>query len=132
MAHGPTYAIPLVLLVATLCEGCAVAVFWSVHHRKQPLPLAACSIAAVNSFGNLGGFGGTYVLGYLHDAARGGAAAAAATSVSDWSFGTGVIGVAFLVVTGTTAVLLRDGGPLSARDVAAERCMPLLGRAVRL
>ena len=105
----------------TLAEGCAVAIFWSVHHRRQPAALAPCSIALVNSVGNLGGFAGTFVLGYLHDAlgshsdhagapASGAPASGVASGgIGDWAGGTAALGLAFLLVTCVTGVLLRDG-----------------------
>jgi hypothetical protein len=97
--------------------------FRSVHHRKQPLPLCACSIALVNAFGNLGGFAGTAALGALHDAAvSAGAHAAAAASpaaaatrsgapasagdIGDWGWGTALMGGVFLLATATTGLLL--------------------------
>lgn len=129
MRYGPSRAVPLLLLIATLCEGCAVAVFWSVHHRRQPRQLAATSIAAVNSFGNLGGFAGTYVLGFLHDVVNP-PDGSSLPAVRDWAFGTCVIGAAFLAVTLTTATWLQEGDS-PTRGRAAERCVPLLGHATR-
>ena len=103
-----------------------MAIFWSVHHRRQPAALAPCSIALVNSVGNLGGFAGTFVLGYLHDAlgshsdhagapASGAPASGAPASgvasggIGDWAGGTAALGLAFLLVTCVTGALLRDG-----------------------
>ena len=42
--------------------------FWALHQARTPPRLRACSVAVVNSLGNLGGFVGPFVLGYLHDA----------------------------------------------------------------
>ena len=176
------WLIPLALLAATLSEGCSVAVFWSIHHLRQPqsrehglaraptdapaVPsrcapiddarracarapperavqssaatptvrptcrigsrshaarallhraVAAYSIALVNSFGNLGGFAGTYVLGYLHDVFAASDAASAprgvvsAARVSDWGWGTVVVGAAFVGCTALTGLRLREG-----------------------
>lgn len=116
------WLIPLALLAATLAEGCSVAVFWSIHHTRQPQSLAACSIALVNSFGNLGGFAGTYVLGYLHDALGASegpsssstsprSAAQGAGNVRDWGWGTVVIGLAFVCVTCATGASLQERRP---------------------
>ena len=106
MLVGPALLIPLALLLATLCEGTSIAVFWSVHHRRQPQSLSACSIALINSFGNLGGFAGTYVLGYLHDAFAA-PHQANTTGIADWAFGTAALGLAFLALTSFTGFALR-------------------------
>lgn len=108
MRFGPAQLTPLFLLLATLCEGTAVAVFWSVHHRRQSMAASGVSIALINSFGNLGGFAGTFVLGFLHDALSG-SADASLGGVGDWAPGTAVIGLVFLLVTCASATLLADG-----------------------
>ena len=60
----------LVLLghLADIVAQCAIPTFWSLHHASQPRHLISCSIALVNSIGNLGGFLGPSVLGAMHDA----------------------------------------------------------------
>ena len=80
-----------------------------MHHRRQPAALAPCSIALVNSVGNLGGFAGTYVLGYLHDMLVNAHAGAPASGIGDWAGGTATLGLAFLLVSCVTGALLRDG-----------------------
>ena len=75
----------------------------SVHHLRQPQALAAYSIALVNSFGNVGGFAGTYILGYLHDTLGG-----ASGGASDWGWGTIIIGAFFVFMTACTGLALRD------------------------
>ena len=79
----------------------------------QPAAIAPCSIALVNSVGNLGGFAGTFVLGYLHDALgrsdHAGTGAPASGGIGDWAGGTAALGLAFLLVTCVTGALLRDG-----------------------
>ena len=47
----------------------AIPTHWALHHTTQPAELRGCSIAVVNSIGNLGGFLGPFMLGAMHDAA---------------------------------------------------------------
>ena len=99
------------LAAADIVAQCAIPTFWSLHHASQRKHLIPCSIALVNSIGNLGGFLGPSVLGAMHDApywggprcepaqqrANGGACSA------QWGWGTALLGACFGAITLLTA-----------------------------
>lgn len=58
----------LALTVATIGIYAAVAVMWTLPQSVLGGTAAAVSIALVNSVGNLGGFAGPFIAGYLKDA----------------------------------------------------------------
>ena len=45
-----------------------LAIFWTLPSAMLSGSAAACGIALINSVGNLGGFGGPYLIGYLREA----------------------------------------------------------------
>ena len=111
--QGPLAGVLLIALLAAadILAQCAIPTFWSLHHASQPRHLIPCSIALVNSIGNLGGFLGPSVLGAMHDApywggprcepaqqrASGGACSA------QWGWGTALLGTCFAAITLLTA-----------------------------
>ena len=106
-----TVLVALVALADVLCQ-LAIPVFWSLHNASTARPLQGCSIAIVNSIGNLGGFAGPYVLGALHDVAvvrppRAssvcGSAGRACTALPPWGYGATALGAIALLVTVATA-----------------------------
>src|SRR6202000_2155077 len=66
MGSGP-WAM-LALTVATIGIYAAVAVMWTLPQSILGGTAAAAAIALVNSVGNLGGFAGPAIAGYLKDA----------------------------------------------------------------
>ena len=59
--------VSVVAAADVLCQ-IAIPIFWSLHNSQpQPSAIKGCSIALVNSLGNIGGFAGPFVLGYMHD-----------------------------------------------------------------
>jgi len=56
-----------VLALAALGIYSTLATFWSLPTAFLSGTAAAAGIALINSFGNLGGFGGPYIVGYLSD-----------------------------------------------------------------
>ena len=61
------------------------------------------SIALVNCVGNLGGFVGPFVLGWLHDALGPPCPAGTASCVAQWGWGAVVLASGMLVCTLATA-----------------------------
>ena len=57
----------LALSVAAIGIWSAVPVFWSLPTAFLTGTAAAAAIALINSFGNLGGFVGPFVIGRVHD-----------------------------------------------------------------
>ena len=93
----------LLLLVvgADVATQAAIPLFWAMHHATQPQSDVACSIALVNSIGNLGGFIGPSILGGMHDST---AISTAICSVkghcfAQWGAGTATIGLILMSTT---------------------------------
>ena len=99
--YRATFLIGLVALADVLCQ-LAIPIFWSMHNHLQPCELQACSIALVNSVGNLGGFVGPALLGAAHDYERNWFKSG---GTSQWGAGVAVLGSISLGVTLATALL---------------------------
>ena len=56
------------IIVATIGIIGLLAIFWTLPSAMLSGSAAACGIALINSVGNLGGFGGPYLIGYLKEA----------------------------------------------------------------
>ena len=89
-------AAPSVALFSIAIAGLAsmLGPFWSLATTYAAGAGAAGAIALINSVGNIGGFVGPYLLGYLHDRTE--------------SFGAGLVGVGAILV-GAAALTLADG-----------------------
>jgi ACS family tartrate transporter-like MFS transporter len=66
-ALGNTWISVLMLSLATIGFYCAHPGFWPLPNQFLGRAAAAASIGLINSFGNLGGFLGPYLLGFLSD-----------------------------------------------------------------
>lgn len=67
IAHNQTgYAVPLLLLGSALYYG-FYPCFWSIPTLLLSESAAAATFALINSVGQLGGFAGPYMIGYLND-----------------------------------------------------------------
>jgi MFS transporter, ACS family, tartrate transporter len=64
--HNPYLAIVAVTVALVGGQG-AIAVFWSLPPAFLSGPMAAASVALINAVGNLGGFFGPQIIGYLRD-----------------------------------------------------------------
>jgi MFS transporter, ACS family, tartrate transporter len=64
--HDPYLAIIAVSVALAGGQG-AIAVFWSLPPAFLSGPMAAASVALINAVGNLGGFFGPQIIGYLRD-----------------------------------------------------------------
>lgn len=84
----------LIALTATLVGVYALkGPFWAVTTEALPLSISAASIAAINSIGNLAGFVGPFLIGYIKD--------------QTGSFVLGLLPlIAFAFVAGTTVLLM--------------------------
>jgi ACS family tartrate transporter-like MFS transporter len=80
--------------------------FWAITTEGLPVSISAASIAAINSIGNLAGFVGPFLIGYIKDATG--------------SFVLGLIPlIAFAFVAGTTVLLMGREQP-GGHPAAAE------------
>ena len=77
--------------------------FWPLPSTFLTGSSAAAGIAAINSIGNLSGFGGPYVMGYLKDA------------TGNFTAGLLVLG-AFALAGGIVAMMLRINSQLELAD----------------
>ena len=64
--HGTAYAVPLLLLGSALYYG-FYPCFWSIPTLLLSESAAAATFGLINSVGQLGGFAGPYMIGYLND-----------------------------------------------------------------
>ena len=83
MVAEPVYAL-LALTIAALGVFAALPTFWTLPTAMLSGTAAAAGIALINSIGNIGGFAGPYVVGWLKGAGftAGGAVAAIAISMT--------------------------------------------------
>ncbi len=81
----------------------AIPTHWALHHTTQPAELRGCSIAVVNSIGNLGGFLGPFMLGAMHDAAP---SAPCGKCLAQWGGGLFSVGVYLLTATAVSRLVL--------------------------
>jgi ACS family tartrate transporter-like MFS transporter len=58
----------IVLTMAAIGVFCTFAVFWTLPTARLSGTAAAGAIALINSVGNLAGFGGPYIVGWIKDA----------------------------------------------------------------
>lgn len=96
-------AMVLSLAVGQLIAGVAAGSFWALHHAIVD-ETPHISIAVVNCIGNLGGFVGPFVLGWLHDQLGPPCPAGEHACVGEWGWGSVVLASSLLVLTGATAV----------------------------
>ena len=101
---APSPSAVLAIGLVGLCAGTiffAAGPFWALHHSVIPAEVRHTSVAFVNSVGNVGGFVGPYVLGWLHD--RMGpscpASEAARGCTREWAWGLTVLGGGTFVLT---------------------------------
>ncbi len=66
LVSGPALSLAAISIAAVGIWGC-FGPFWSLPAAFLSGPAAAAGIALVNSIGNVGGFVGPYVVGYVHD-----------------------------------------------------------------
>ena len=103
---GDSTATMVVLTVAAIGVFCTFAVFWTLPTAWLSGTAAAGAIALINSIGNLAGFGGPYLIGWVKEATG--------------STSTGLLVLAVLPLIGGLLVFL--GGHESKVEVAgAER-----------
>ena len=81
----------------------AIPTHWALHHTTQPAELRGCSIAVVNSIGNLGGFLGPFMLGAMHDAAP---SAPCGKCLAQWGGGLFSVGVYLLTATAVSRLVI--------------------------
>lgn len=96
-------AMVLALAVGQLISGVAAGSFWALHHAIVD-ETPHISIAFVNCIGNLGGFVGPFVLGWLHDQLGPPCPAGETACVGQWGWGSVVLASGLLVLTCATAV----------------------------
>ncbi|MGH3436204.1 MAG: MFS transporter [Sciscionella sp.] len=102
----------LSILLVSIAMGGALAYdgpFWAAASRAMPVALAGGAMGLINAIGNLGGFVGPYLGGYLQD-------------VSGSFLSTAVVLAIALLLAGLVMMTLRNRtvGPVSA-DAAVER-----------
>ncbi|MCV7282200.1 MFS transporter [Mycolicibacterium flavescens] len=85
------YLAMLAVTVCTCAVMCALPVFWSLPSAFLTGAAAAGGIALINSLGNLSGFGGPYITGWLTDLTG-------SSRVAMWVVGTLSLAAAVLVV----------------------------------
>ena len=101
----------LQLMLAQLCSDVGVGPFWALHHAAVAEGEGRhISIAIVNCVGNLGGFVGPFVLGWLHDALGPRCPVGTHECVSEWGWGVVVLASSLLLCTVATAVGVRLTG----------------------
>ena len=106
----------LSILLVSIAMGGALAYagpFWASASRAMPVALAGGAMGLINALGNLGGFAGPYLGGYLQD-------------VSGGSFlSTAIVLAVALLLAGLVMLTVRDraraGGSVQAAAEAAER-----------
>ena len=109
--RGAAVAMVLQLMLAQLCGGVGVGPFWALHHAAVAEGEGRhISIAIVNCVGNLGGFVGPFVLGWLHDALGPRCPVGTHECVSEWGWGAVVLASSLLLCTLATAVGVRLTG----------------------
>ena len=109
--RGAAVAMVLQLMLAQLCGGLGVGPFWALHHAAVAEGEGRhISIAIVNCVGNLGGFVGPFVLGWLHDALGPRCPVGTHECVSEWGWGAVVLASSLLLCTVATAVGVRLTG----------------------
>jgi sugar phosphate permease len=110
--------IAMISLADVLCQ-VAIPVFWAFHHSQQPAHLRGCSIAVVNSVGNLGGFVGPFVLGAVHDAVDASAVCGKGRGqcMAQWGLGMVAVGctTTFTIVATAAAIRQRLPGRVALR-----------------
>ncbi len=86
--------------------------FWASASRAVPVALAGGAMGLINGLGNLGGFAGPYIGGYLQDASGG-------------SFLSTAVVLAFaLLLAGLVMLTLRKRADKPVRPQAAARSAP--------
>ena len=109
--RGAAVAMVLQLMLAQLCGDVGVGPFWALHHAAVAEGDGRhISIAIVNCVGNLGGFVGPFVLGWLHDALGPRCPVGTHECVSEWGWGAVVLASSLLLCTLATAVGVRLTG----------------------
>jgi len=93
----------LLFSLAAMCAHSYIPVFWQLPTSFLTEAAAAACIGMINSFGNLGGFAGPYVIGYLTDRTKG--------------YGAGIIYLGLMAIAGAALVLSVS----AARSGRAER-----------
>ncbi len=94
MLQGSPIAAFLALIVAGVGTFCALPAFWTLPAAALTGPAAAAGIALVNSIGNVGGFVGPTLIGYLKEATGSFAPAI-------WALAVAMVGSAFIVLAAT-------------------------------
>ena len=98
----PALVVCLVAM-ADVVTNAAIPTFWALHHTTQPAGLRGCSIAVVNSVGNLGGFVGPFMLGAMHDAAP---RTPCGACLAQWGGGLFCVGAFLLTATAASRLVL--------------------------
>ena len=119
-AHGTATSLAL-LSIAMLGLASMFGPFWSLATSFVSGVGAAAGIALVNSVGNIGGFVGPYVLGWLKDATG--------------SYAAGLAAIGAVLACGGALVLLvpdeRRTAEAGHRDIRGRRLRPLIPPSVR-
>ena len=102
-----TWVSIVMLSVATVGFYCAHPGFWPIPNMLLGRAAAAASIGLINSFGNLGGFFGPYILGVLSD--QSGDFGHGLLYVSACSFAAGVLVLGVRAALGRRAAAAPDG-----------------------
>lgn len=110
--HNPYLAIVAVAVALAGGQG-AIAVFWSLPPAFLSGPMAAASVALINAVGNLGGFFGPQIIGYLRDRTG--------------SFGWAMVAMALFPLMAAVIVTLlgRDAGMRRALNAARTAKAPM-------
>jgi MFS family permease len=91
-SHAPVASFVLISLVGAGSYG-ALGPFWAVPTETLPRGVAGSAMGLVNAIGNLGGYFGPRVVGYLNK------------STGDFVYGFSLLGVCFLVASALTLLL---------------------------
>ena len=97
----------LLFSLAAMCAHSYIPVFWQLPTSFLTEAAAAACIGMINSFGNLGGFAGPYVIGYLTDRTKG--------------YGAGIVYLGFMAIAGAALVLSVSAARSGRRVESAER-----------
>ena len=92
MVSGSLLLSMLLFSLAAMCSHSYIPVFWQLPTSFLTEAAAAACIGMINSFGNLGGFAGPYVIGFLTDRTGG--------------YKAGIIYLGLMAVAGAMLVLL--------------------------
>jgi len=85
--------------------------FWATSSRAVPVALAGAAMGFINAVGNLGGFVGPYVAGFLQDTSGGG------FKSTSWFLAAALLAAGLLMLT----LRRRGDRPVNEAEAASER-----------